>query len=187
MRKPIENYPNYEVDDRGRIYSLARWNRPYDLELSPSHNNKGYQWVSLYNEFGGRRRLIHRIVAKTFIPNPENKPEVNHIDGNKNNNSVDNLEWVTHLENVQDAIRRGTAYQNISGFDNHRGKKIAQYDLNGNLLKIWPSSRRIEKDLGYAHGNIGRACKMENSKGYGFRWKYWEGVETNADECKRVQ
>ena len=177
MITKIPNFPNYGVDKLGNIYSLPRWHRKNLLKLKPRPNNKGYLVVHLYNNEGMTDWLVHRIVATVFIQNPENKPEVNHKDGNKNNNSVDNLEWVTHIENVQDAIRRGTAYQNISGFDNRRGKKIAQYDLDGNLLKIWPSTRSIEYELGYGHRNIIIACK-NNLVRYGFKWKYYEGVET---------
>lgn len=177
MITKIKNYPNYGVDENGNVYSLPRQYKPKLQKLKPRANNKGYLQVQIYNEFGVYKALIHRLVAETFIPNPKNKPEVNHKDGNKNDNSVNNLEWVTRKENVQNAIERGTAYQNMSGFDNHRGKLIAQYDINGKLIKIWPSTRSIEYELGFAHPNIIKACK-KNLVRYGFKWKYYEGVET---------
>lgn len=181
MITKIKDFPNYGVDTDGNVYSLER--RIYrryapTTILKPRPNNKGYLVVHLYNEYGMCDKLVHRIVAETFIPNIENKPEVNHIDGNKNNNSVDNLEWVTHTENVQNAIKRGTAYQNLSGNINPRCKKICQYNLDGNLIKIWPSTRAPEYELGFGHQNIIRAIK-NNSIIYGFKWKYYEGVETN--------
>lgn len=177
MITKIENYPNYGVDKNGNVYSLPRPYKPKLQKLKPMANNKGYLQVQIYNEFGMYKALIHRLVAETFIPNPENKPEVNHKDGNKNNNSVYNLEWVTHAENVQNAINRGTAYQNLGGNINPRCKKIAQYDINDNLIKIWPSTRAPEYELGYGHRNIIIACK-NNLVRYGFKWKYYEGVET---------
>ena len=180
MITKIKDFPNYGVDEDGNIYSFGRmFHRRYrgTVKLNSRPNNKGYLVVHLYNEYGMSDKLVHRIVAETFIPNIDNKPEVNHIDGNKNNNSVNNLEWVTHKENVQNAIKRGTAYQNMPGFNNHRGKIIAQYDTNGNLIKTWSSLRRIEYELGFVHQNIIKACK-ENLVRYGFKWKYYEGVET---------
>ena len=180
MITKIKDFPNYGVDEDGNIYSFGRmFHRRYrgTVKLNSRPNNKGYLVVHLYNEYGMSDKLVHRIVAETFIPNIDNKPEVNHIDGNKNNNSVNNLEWVTHKENVQNAIKRGTAYQNMPGFNNHRGKIIAQYDTNGNLIKTWPSLRRIEYEEGFVHQNIIKACK-ENLVRYGFKWKYYEGVET---------
>lgn len=177
MITKINEFPNYGVDEKGNIYTLKRWHRQNTQILKPRPNNRGYLIVHLYNKYGMSDKLVHRIVAETFIPNPENKKEVNHIDGNKENNMVSNLEWVTHKENVQNAIKRGTAYQNLPGSNNHRSKKICQYDLDNNIIKIWPSIRSIEYELGFGHQNIINACK-NNLVRYGFKWKYYEGVET---------
>lgn len=184
--KRIENYPNYAVDKFGNVYSLPRRFKPRTLKLKEHVNNRGYLMVNLYNDNGPcPHKLIHRLVAEAFIPNPKNKPEVNHKDGNKTNNRVENLEWVTHLENIQHSIKLGTAYQNMPGFNNGRGKTIAQYDLNGKLIKIWGSARQIQKILGYPHSNILSSIKRDGTA-YGFKWKCCEGVETIADECKQV-
>lgn len=177
MITKINNYSNYGVDEYGNVYSLPRQYKPRLQKLKPRPNNKGYLQVQIYNEFGVYKALIHKLVAETFIPNPENKPEVNHKDGNKCNNNVDNLEWVTHKENVQHSIKLGTAYQNLGGEINPRCKKVCQYDLDGNLIKVWPSTRAPEYELGFSHQNIIKAIK-NNSIRYGFKWKYYEGVET---------
>ncbi len=88
----------YEVDTAGNVWSV-RTNSKLKYRV---HN--GYCWISLYKD--GKRKLqsIHRIVALTFIPNPDNKPEVNHKDGDKTNNVIGNLEWFTKSENVQHAV-----------------------------------------------------------------------------------
>lgn len=100
MFKDIKRNPNYMIDELGNVYS-----KRFNKILTPKHNHDGYLRISLWkdnkNEFIG----IHRLVAETFIENPFNKPFVNHIDGNKQNNNVENLEWVTQKENIQHAYR----------------------------------------------------------------------------------
>lgn len=93
--KDIKGCNGYQISNYGRVWSAKR-NRY--LALTP--NNRGYLQVKVIANNGKRKNeLVHRLVALHFIDNPENKPEVNHIDRNKENNSVDNLEWVTHSEN----------------------------------------------------------------------------------------
>lgn len=88
----IEN-GNFIVFEDGRIFK----------RLDPLISSSGYKFVRI----GKKSYPLHRVVASTFIPNPENKPQVNHIDGNKTNNAVSNLEWVTNQENVQHAVKLG--------------------------------------------------------------------------------
>lgn len=159
---------DYEITRDGQVI-----NKTNGHVLKPQPNGKGYLRVSI----GGQLTFVHRLVAQKYIPNPNNYDQVNHIDGDKTNNSVDNLEWVTHAENVQNAINRGTAYQNLGGNINPKCKQIIQCDINGNMIKIWPSARSIEYELVYSHRNIILACK-NNLVRYGFKWKYYEGVET---------
>lgn len=96
----LENYSNYIIYEDGKIYSLFK-----NIFLSPVLEDKiGYYRVYLTGDNGVRKIfLVHRLVATAFIPNPENKPEVNHIDGNKLNNTLKNLEWVTKHENMKHA------------------------------------------------------------------------------------
>jgi hypothetical protein len=98
----IENYPNYFVTKEGKVIN-AKTNKI----LKPVFNTGGYQQVTLHNRIKSKNIVIHRLIAKAFIPNPENKPQVNHIDGNKSNNSVTNLEWCTCSENVKHAHKIG--------------------------------------------------------------------------------
>lgn len=140
-------------------------------------------YINLYNKDNpkGKKVLIHRIVAEVFVPNPDNLPEVNHKDGNKLNNCVDNLEWVTRKGNMEHAMFKGLAPQCMTGYEK-RGYRVIQYDKDYNLIKIWRSLREIEAILGYGHGNIAKACIGKYKQAYGYYWKY-EGVETNRDEC----
>lgn len=96
--KQIDGYEDYEVSTWGRVFNKRTGNF-----LTPYHRHKGYLRVGLKNSKGIKHFKVHRLVAKAFIPNPENKPQVNHIDGNPGNNSVTNLERVTNKENREKA------------------------------------------------------------------------------------
>ena len=94
--KQLEKFPMHAIDQNGTVMNIYKRNI-----LKEAHNVKGYPTVCLQNK---TTKPIHRLVAETFIPNPDNKPQVNHIDGNKENNHVSNLEWVTNEENKQHAV-----------------------------------------------------------------------------------
>lgn len=99
--KQIKDFPNYEISNTGKIRNQNK------KELKPFNQNNGYVQVQLYKDSFNKRFLVHRLVAKAFIPNNENKKYVNHIDGNKHNNCITNLEWVTNSENILHARRTG--------------------------------------------------------------------------------
>ena len=96
--KDIDGFPNYQVTSWGRVY-----NKTTRMFVTQEEHHKGYLRVDLYNENGRKHKKVHRLVAEAFITNPDNKPQVNHIDGNNQNNSVTNLEWVTNAENAAKA------------------------------------------------------------------------------------
>lgn len=122
--KKIKTHPTYLVSNLGGIKNTA-----YNKEriLKPSKNDQGYLVVDLFNDNCNRRRKnhkVHRLVAELFIPNPENKLEVNHKDGNKQNNKVDNLEWATKSENTKHAYRIGLRTANTVNANKARWGKI---------------------------------------------------------------
>ena len=128
----------------------------------------GYYTVrlSLGNNKGKHFR-IHRLVAEAFIPNPNNYNEVNHINEDKTNNSVENLEWVAHKSNISHA----TCQQRKGETNTARnGRPILCVETN----QIYASATVIEKELGYGKGNIWQACNGKIKTAYGYHWAYVE-------------
>jgi hypothetical protein len=96
--EPIQGFPNYYITDDGRVFR----------QIKAHVDRKGYPYFNLHTGDGGYKgRSIHRLIALTFIPNPDNKPEVNHINADKSDFSIENLEWVTRQENMQHAFKLG--------------------------------------------------------------------------------
>lgn len=115
--KDIKNFPNYQISNFGRVKSKERITNVgiknvkqiirKEKILKPLKITKGYLGTRLYNNLNAKTFKIHRLVAKYFIPNPNNLSQVNHKDGDKTNNRVDNLEWCTQTENMQHSYRIG--------------------------------------------------------------------------------
>ena len=98
----IKDFDNFEISNTGIVR-----NKINKKEKSQSYNEKGYKRVTFYKNGKNVNKYVHRLVAETFIPNPENKPTVNHIDGNKSNNNVENLEWATYKEQNAHSLKIG--------------------------------------------------------------------------------
>ena len=137
--RPIINYFGlYEISSNGDVKSLARKSKnnknKNEIILSKHKNKIGYIHVGLTNEIGIRKNYdMHRLVAEAFIPNPENKPQVNHIDGDKQNNNVSNLEWCTCSQNIKHAyklnLQKPTRYwEGNFGANHHSSIKVRCLD-----------------------------------------------------------
>lgn len=176
-------YEKYSVSNLGRVrrnehYTDVRpdnyhfnWRKHHYKEkvLKPYTNSDGYKVVTLQMSGGWNMvRRVHTLVAEAFVPNPENKPCVNHKNEIRDDNRADNLEWCT----VEYNNRYGTRTEKIR---KSSGKRVAQYDLQGNLVKIWNSISEAMRSFG-CNGNSGisRVCRgVAGRKTYkGFVWKY---------------
>lgn len=122
--RDVPGYDLYMCSPQGDIK-----NKHTGCLLKPAEDKDGYLKVVLVNESGKHSIAVHRVVGFTYIPNPGNKPQINHIDGNKKNNSVNNLEWVTNKENILHAIKSGLS--NTVGENNGNAKLSA-----GSVKKI---------------------------------------------------
>lgn len=170
MKGTFRDYYNYIVYDDGRIYSKLR--KRY---LTNKIMKDGYCRLQLYNNNGCKMFNVHRIIAEVFIQNPSNKPFVNHIDGNKQNNRVENLEWCTQKENIEHAIKHGLKKrQEIN--TGPLCKQVSQYK-DGKLINTYLSISDVYRQNGYYRYKIIKACK-ENIEAYGY---YWKVNETSND------
>jgi hypothetical protein len=122
--KDIENFSKYQVSNLGRIKSKGRYTKVgiknqdkcYRKEyiVDGFINKKGYKQVTLYDDNGKPKTMrVHKLVALAFIENEDNLPQINHKDGNKQNNCVDNLEWISNYDNIQHAIKNGLVNQEL--------------------------------------------------------------------------
>ena len=160
---PVKNYENlYEVSDQGRVKSIG-----YGKEriLKPGRNTQGYLQVVLCKNGEKNNCVIHRLVSQTFIPNPDNLPEVNHKDEDKTNNSVSNLEWCDRKSNCNYGNRNKRISEKLS-------KSVLQFTKDGELVREWKSMNDVEINLGFNHSNISSCCTGKRKSANGFVWKY---------------
>lgn len=155
------------------------WSLKSNKFLSKKNIN-GYLIVSTNIDNKSKSNAVHRLVAITFIPNPLNKPYVNHIDCNKTNNKVDNLEWVTQKENTCHHKKK------IS-----HEKKIKQYSLNGILIKIHNSINEAASSVNLTRHSINKVCTGKNKTAGGFKWEYYffenKTIPDNFNDAKEIK
>ena len=181
--KWIEGYEGmYIITSYGRVYSVVKRDRFSRItgggELVQALTPTGYKFVALYKNGKGKQFYIHQLVAKAFIPNPENKNCVDHIDNNKDNNNVENLRWVTHKENMNNTITKmrmvneSAKYISQEGADNPFSRKVGMYTLEGELIKVFDSGGQIEREYGIRSASISRVCRGERPQTHGYVFKF---------------
>lgn len=184
--KPVDNYEGLlMVSSFGRIKSISRkvlnsgtYNGFYikkDIILKQRISKHGYCTIS----FRRKSFLVHRLVAKAFILNPENKPQVNHIDGDKLNNNLNNLEWCSRLENMRHAFNLGLIKPNKEHQKNITEKArvvnlkpVSKYSKQGILLENYNSIREASIDNNLPESNISMCCNGKLKTCGGFKWKF---------------
>lgn len=161
----------------GRIKSLERYKQNHSKlqlvneKILPLHINKrnGYMYVYLNKNAKGKYCRVHRLIAEAFIDNPNNLPQVNHIDGNKQNNRVDNLEWCTSKENIKHSYKLGLS--------NNYKIKVNQYDLKGELVGKFKSISEASIKTGVSMGDISQCINGKRKTANKFVWKKQLGWE----------
>lgn len=183
--KDIPGFENvYQVSNLGNVRSVDR----FIFYANPNGKNKGksvkgclltrrksfgkYFSVNLSTTGKGKKSyFVHRLVAKTFIPNPLNLEQVNHIDGNIYNNKAENLEWVTMSQNIRHAYKTGLNHGLKYELSPHN-RPVLQFDKNGLFLKRWISATEAAEKLGCHKQGIYQVCIHKNKTHFGYIWKY---------------
>ena len=158
----------YKVSEDGVIYTFSNRNGKYNYPLRQNLDKDGYAYVKLFKNGKYHNARVNRVVAKAFIPNPQNKPIVNHIDFNRANNNVCNLEWTTAKENSQHSSKAGR-------YDSKCKRKVVSIDKNGNE-KTYLSISQAEKETGTPTSNIVKVCRGLRPLANGFKWVYADEV-----------
>lgn len=186
----FEHLKGYKIYDDGSVYShLYRHNHEYIIKdtprrkLTPFKTNKGYLKVT----FGGKNTNLHRLIANAFIPNPFNKEQVNHKNGIKTDNRVENLEWVTQSENQLHSVELGLHvslkgeqhYTNkyIDG-EHHCCKKVVQLSLDDEYINTFNSIKEAALFIGVGPTNIVKCCTNVIKTTKGFKWMHLEAYES---------
>lgn len=157
--KVIEGFEDYQISNFGKVKSKRRGK---ERLLKPSKTSWGYEGIKIYNENGFKVTMVHREVAKAFIDNPENKPTVNHKDGVKDNNHVDNLEWMTMKEQMDHASGTNLMDERVSS------KRVDMFDMNMNYIRSFNSTNEAAKFMGFTQPRVSECC-------IGIRRKFYKG------------
>lgn len=171
--KAIAGYEGlYEVSDLGRVKSLGNDKSRKEKILKPRKNTGGYLYVNLHKDGQRKTITVHRLVAKAFIPNPNNLGTVNHKDEVKTNNTVGNLEWMSQKDNNNYGTHnKRMAEAQIN--DKNKSKAVQMFDkYTGELLETFPSTHEAERVTGIDQGNICSCCKGKYKSAGGYIWKY---------------
>lgn len=163
MQNIIQDYPNYIIYSDGRI-----WSNSSKKFLQPSKNSNDYLQVSLWKNGERKTLLVHRLVALAFIPNPNNLPEVNHKDENKENNDISNLEWVIHKDNINYGTRNKKCQKS-------QKNTVLMIDKNTTeIIREFDSSYDAAIFLGDKSKStaIRAVCRNKRKTAYGYKWKY---------------
>lgn len=159
---------NYSVNEEGKVK-----NDITDKELSP-RVQQGYKHVTIYVNKKPKSCRVHRLVATAFIPNIENKPYVNHLNGIRSDNRMENLEWATPSENTQHAVDTGL-------FKPTREKQVVQYSLNGDKIAIYRSISEAARKTNSSVEKIVNCCQFIRKTHNEYQWRYKE------DEVDKLQ
>lgn len=157
----IEDYDDYYVSNLGRVLSLKGKKERF---LKARIGKDGYYYVTLNKKGKKKSFKVHRLVAKAFIPNPDNLPCINHKDENKLNNHIDNLEWCTQKYN----INYGTAKIRWA---NKNKRRVACYTLSGEFVKEYTGIIDLEKE-GFKHSAVSAVCRGRRIQHHGYKFRY---------------
>ena len=180
--KDIPEYEGlYQASNLGRVKSIKRFKKGKNGSLvplkekilKPQINRRGYYQVGLYKQSIGKNYKVHRLVYEAFNGQIPEGLQVNHINEVKTDNRLENLNLMTHKENVNWGTRNERAGKVLKNRKD-QSKLVLQYDLQDNFVKEYASTHQVERELGFAQGHISDCCKGKRKQAYGYKWKYRE-------------
>lgn len=178
--RKISNSDYYEVSDNGLVRSVDRYvaSKGGSVRLArgriiiPHKDRDGYLRVGIYQDGKSALVGIHRLVAEAFIPNPNNLPIVHHINGKKDDNRVENLEWSTVLHNNSEDIARNRKSEAAFRRTDNK-KKIRQCSIDGESIKVFNCIMDMRRELGFDASSVIRVCQGKQNTSYGYKWEYY--------------
>lgn len=193
--KTIPGWERYAASTYGRIaaYSspymqagIPRCRKPQLLKPRYIQGNPGYWEVVLSNGNGLRKAiLVHRLIALTFIPNPNNYPIVNHKDENSSNNYASNLEWCTQKYNTNYGTHNKRMAHTISKTA-YQKRKVVQLSLSGNFIAKYDSIKDAAINVNINRSSIALCCQGINKTGCGYKWMYLSDYESLISKSKNA-
>lgn len=160
------------------VSNMGRFKKYSGEILEPKDDGQGYLRITVSNKLRDR---CHRFVAKAFVPNPDNKSQVDHINGNKKDNRAENLRWVTPRENTQYAEEMGL----IHGSGCRRGE-IVGISTDHNSIMFFSSQKQAGMILGISDKDINKALKEHRQTSHGYYWKYLDDIEIKNYSERRI-
>jgi len=173
--KPVVGYEGlYEVSNFGRVRSLNYNHTKTSRIMTPWVSLKDYDYIHLCNGTTVKSCRVARLVAMAFIPNPDNKPFVDHIDTNRRNNRADNLRWCNQSENQKNPISR-KRYGAAKSF------RVVQLTKDNQLIQIWSSIAEAKREGGFNKNQISKVCNGRLKTHHGYKWQYLS--DYGKEEC----
>lgn len=193
--KPVSGFEGlYEVSDIGRVRSVfyRKSRGPIIMKFYRHSNYYGdddnrYRIVTLWRDKRKYKIFVHRLVAEAFLPNPDKKKEVDHINGIRYDNRVDNLRWVTRSENRQNPIskqRMREAHRGCFGSLNSHHHSVSQFTLDGKFIRQWESISAAVREIGIGQSSISLCCSGRYKSAGGYIWRYKENCDCTGTEIE---